>query len=55
MKIIKKILYFILGLFRIFCGLVFVCAIRPDITDAIAEFLYPDQSQNMKEEISKGL
>lgn len=52
MKIIKKILYFILGLFGIFCGLVLVCAFRPDITDAIAEFLYPDQSQNMKEEIS---
>lgn len=52
MKIIKKILYFILVLFGLFCGLVLVCAFRPDITDAIAAFLYPDQSQNVKAEIS---
>ena len=52
MKIIKKILYFILGLFVLLCGLVLVCAFRPDITDAIAAFLYPDQSQNIKAEIS---
>ena len=52
MKIIKKIMYFILGLLGLFCGFVLVCVFRPDIGEAIAEFLYPDQSQNIKAEIS---
>ncbi|MGN0358712.1 MAG: transglutaminase domain-containing protein [Candidatus Fimousia sp.] len=52
MKILKRILYFILGLFGLFCGLVLVCAFNPEITDAIAEFLYPEQNQIMKAEIS---
>ncbi|MGN0376716.1 MAG: transglutaminase domain-containing protein [Suilimivivens sp.] len=52
MKIIKTIWYFILGLFGLFCGLVLVCAFRPDITDAIAAFLYPDQNSTIKAEIT---
>ncbi|MGN1180725.1 MAG: transglutaminase domain-containing protein [Suilimivivens sp.] len=53
MKIIKTIWYFILGLFGLLCGLVLVCAFRPDITDAIAAFLYPDQNRTIKAEITR--
>lgn len=45
MKILKKIGVCLLFLFSLFSALVIVCAFRPDVTDAIAEFLYPDRHQ----------
>lgn len=44
MKVIKKLLCFLLALFILFCVFVMVCAFNPDITDAVADFLYSDQS-----------
>ncbi|MBO5293241.1 MAG: hypothetical protein J6B10_08700 [Lachnospiraceae bacterium] len=52
MKMIKRLLYLLLGLLGLFGSLVLVCAFRPDITEAIAGFLYPNQSRNMRAEIS---
>lgn len=52
MRIIKKILYFILGLSILSGGLVLLCAFRPDVTEAIAKFLYSEQGQNVVTEIS---
>lgn len=45
MRWMKKILYFILGVFAALCGLVIVCAFRPDITEFLARFLYSDEEQ----------
>lgn len=42
MKILKGIIYFLLGLFILFAGFVVICAFNPDLTKAIAEFLYPE-------------
>ena len=45
MKILKRIGILLLFLFSLFSALVILCAFRPDVTDAIAEFLYPDRHQ----------
>lgn len=44
MKILKRILYFILALFAFFCGLVVLCAFRPEVTEKIAHILYSDKN-----------
>lgn len=51
MKIIQKILYFILGMLTLLMSFVLVCAIRPDAAQAIAEFLYPEQEHTIVTEI----
>lgn len=44
MKKFLKILLYILGiLFALFGTLVIICAFRPDVTERIADFLYPDR------------
>lgn len=43
MKLLKKLLYLLLGLFALFTVFVLVCAFNPDITRAVADFLYPEQ------------
>lgn len=45
MRIIKKILYFILGMLALLGGFVLICAFRPEVSRAVAEFLYPEQEQ----------
>lgn len=45
MKALKTIGILLLLLFVLFSGLVVLCAFRPDFTDAIAEFLYPDREK----------
>lgn len=42
-KFIKTLLYILGILFALFGTLVIVCAFRPDITERIADFLYPDR------------
>ncbi|MCM1538235.1 MAG: hypothetical protein NC254_07555 [bacterium] len=42
MKILKKILYFILGFIVLLCAFVLLCAVRPDITGRIAGWVHPD-------------
>ena len=50
MKKIKRILYFLLGLF--FTGFVAICAFNPDITESIAEILYPDPETDSNQVVS---
>lgn len=52
MRIIKKILYFILGLLILLSGLVVVCVLKPDVAEAIAKFLYPEQQRSADTEIN---
>lgn len=52
MKIIKKILYFILGLFGLLGGLVLFCVFTPGASEAIAKFLYPEQRRTVVTEIN---
>lgn len=52
MRILRKILYFILVLFGLLCVLMVVCAFTPDAAEAIAGFLYPEQGQTTVTEIS---
>lgn len=49
MKILKKILILIGILFALFVILVMVCAFHPDLTERIADFLYPDRNSTMAE------
>lgn len=53
MDIIKKIFYALLTLFGIFGVFVIVCAFNPDITQAVAAFLYSDQKQAMAADIPR--
>ncbi|MCM1126955.1 MAG: hypothetical protein NC429_10835 [Lachnospiraceae bacterium] len=52
-KFIKSILYILGILFVLFGALVIVCAFRPDVTERIADFLYPErnriEAENAKE------
>lgn len=43
MKFLKKIGILLLALFALLTALIVVCAFRPDVTQAIAGFLYPKQ------------
>lgn len=52
MKIIKKILYFILVMLVLAVGFVVVCAFRPGAAEAVAEFLYPERERTVVTEIS---
>lgn len=45
MKILKKILYLFLFLFTAMGVLVLVCAFHPDLTQRVADFLYPEQAR----------
>lgn len=42
MKFLKGIGIFLLSIFALLTALVLICAARPDVTDALAKFLYPD-------------
>lgn len=44
MKVFKKFLYLLLGILALFGIFVLVCAFNPDITDAVADFLYSDSA-----------
>ena len=50
MKIIQKLLFFITALLALFCGFIIICAMKPEITEAISGFLYPGQKQTVVEE-----
>ena len=43
MRFIRRLMYFIAALSAILSIFIIVCAYRPDITDKIAAFLYPEQ------------
>lgn len=42
MKILRRILFILLGISALFGGFILVCAFHPEITDAVADFLYSD-------------
>lgn len=44
MKIVKRILYVIFVLFALFCGLVILCAFKPEVTEKIAHLLYSNKN-----------
>lgn len=48
MKVIKRIVYAILGVFALLCVFVLICALNPEISDSVASFLYD------KEETEQG-
>lgn len=52
MRIIKNILYFIAGMLTLLVGFVLICAFRPDVAKAVAEFLYPEQERTAVTEVS---
>lgn len=52
MKLIKKILYFILGMLTVLVGFVLLCAFRPDVAKAVGEFLYPEQELAVATQVS---
>lgn len=52
MRVIKKILYFILEMIMLLCCFVLLCAFRPDVGKAVAEFLYPEKERNVAAEIN---
>lgn len=43
-KFFKALFYVFITIYALFCSLVVLCAFRPDITDSIARFLYPEQT-----------
>lgn len=45
MKFIKRLFQFIIAILMLFCGLVVLCAFRPEITERIVSFLYPDKNE----------
>jgi len=45
MKKIRKLIGFLAALLALFGILLIICAVNPDVTEAIAGFLYPDQGQ----------
>lgn len=49
MKILKKLLLLIGILFALLVALVMVCAFHPDLTEQIADFLYPDRRSTIAE------
>ena len=54
MKIIKGFLYFIAGLFVLLCIFVLVCAFRPDLSEKVGAFLYPENGRGMTAEVNGG-
>lgn len=44
MKIIQKVLFFITALLAIVCGFIIICAMKPEVTEAITGFLYPENN-----------
>lgn len=52
MRIIKGILYFILGILILLVVFVLLCAVRPGVAEAVAKILYPEQRQTVVAEIS---
>lgn len=55
MKIIKKILYFILGILILLVSFVLICAFRPGTAEAVAKFLYPEQDRTVVAEIKNSV
>lgn len=55
MKIVRGLLYFTAGFFILLCILVAVCAFRPDLSERIAEVLYPGKRQTVTAETDGGL
>ncbi len=49
-KFLKILGTIFLVLFGCFCALVLVCAVRPEVTRALADFLYPDRSSAVSAE-----
>ena len=45
MNILKKILYGILIFFMLCCGIIFLCAMNPDLSGKIADTLHLDEDQ----------
>lgn len=45
MKVLKRILYVISGIFALFCVFVLLCALNPEISDKIAGMLYGREEQ----------
>lgn len=52
MRIVKNILYFILGMLTLLVSFVLVCAFRPDVAEALAKFISPEQRRTVVTEIS---
>ena len=51
MKVLKRILYSILGLVVLLCAFVLLCALKPEIADRLAGFLYPDRGASQAEDL----
>lgn len=45
MKFIKRFFQFLIAVLMLFCGLVVLCAFRPEITERLVSLLYPDQKE----------
>lgn len=54
MKILRKLLYFLAGMLIVFCSLIIVCAIKPEIAQNIAAFLYGGRNRPAMEGIWSG-
>ena len=52
MKILKKLFYFLAGMLIVFCSLIIVCALRPEIAQNIAAFLYDGRHQPVAERLT---
>lgn len=50
MKILKRILYFLAGMQIIFCVLIVICDVRPELAENIAALLYGKPNQAVTEE-----
>lgn len=46
MKILKKILYFILAMIMLLCGIILVCAFNPDLTNRLAAMVDGEKQEN---------
>lgn len=46
MKILKRILYILLGLLILFYGFAMICILNPDVSKAVAGILYPDSDSD---------
>lgn len=46
MKFLKRLGILFLILFALLCGFVILCAFRPDVTRAVADFLYSDKNES---------
>ncbi len=44
MKVLKRLCYLLMALLVCSCGLIILCAAKPEVTEAIAQFLYPEQA-----------